>query len=164
MQLVDYNPEWQKMFEQEKKLIESVLYSEELIDIQHIVSTAITTIKSKPIVDIAVLVTPDEYTQSYVRPLTQIGYTFYPESSSSERLFFRKGDPVQFHLSLTQEGKTPYYERQILFRDYLNAHPDLAKEYETLKLELLKTDPDAKQVYTDGKFSFISKILTLTKK
>ncbi len=159
MELVEHNPAWANEFEEEKKLIESVLEEEEILGIEHIGSTAIPGIKAKSIVDIAVLVMPDEFIQGYVRPLSKIGYEFFPNSSSTERLFFRKGNPVHFHLSVTEEGKTPYWERQIQFRDYLISHPDRAKEYENLKIELLKSDPEAGQKYTDGKSEFINKIL-----
>ncbi len=161
MELVDHNPNWEKEFEEEASAIESVFDNDELLGIEHIGSTAITGIKAKPIIDIAVMVTPDEFIQGYVRPLNKIGYEFFPESSSVERLFFRKGNPVRFHLSLTQEGKTPYWDRQILFRDYLNANPSYAKEYQELKDSLLKTFPDAGQKYTDGKSEFVAKILKL---
>jgi GrpB-like predicted nucleotidyltransferase (UPF0157 family) len=164
MKLEDNNPIWEKEFNKEVELIKSVLEPDEIIDIQHIGSTAIKNIKAKPILDIAVLVSPDEYIQSYVRPLNKIGYTYYPESSSSERLFFRKGEPAQFHLSLTQEGVTPFWDRQILFRDYLNTHPEAAKEYEALKEQLIKSDPSAGQEYTDGKTLFVLKILEQAKK
>jgi GrpB-like predicted nucleotidyltransferase (UPF0157 family) len=163
MQLEDYNPRWISDFRSEARLIESVFDNDEFIDIQHIGSTAIPGMKSKPIIDIAVLVTPDEFIQGYVRPLNKIGYELSTQSSSIERLFFRKGEPVAFHLSLTQEGKTPFWERQIQFRDYLIGHPDYAKEYELLKRELSNKFPDFGQGYTDGKSDFISKVLNKAK-
>lgn len=159
MELVIHNPAWSEVFAKEVILIESVFDADELLDIQHVGSTSIASIKAKPIIDIAVLVTPDEFIQGYVRPLSKIGYEFFPESSSTERLFFRKGTPVQFHLSLTQEGLTPYFDRQIIFRDYLNDHVEAAKEYEKLKESLLAEFPDAGQKYADSKTEFIMKIL-----
>lgn len=163
MELENYNPVWSEQFGKEAALIRTILEPEEIIDIQHIGSTAINGIKAKPIIDIAVLVSPDEYIQSYVRPLSKIGYVFYPQSSSVERLFFRKGVPVQFHLSITQSNITSYWNRQITFRDYLCAHPEAVQEYQSLKEELLKIDPSAGQKYTDGKSSFIAKILRIVK-
>ncbi len=161
MKLENYNKKWAEMFDVETRLIETVLEPEEIVDIQLIGSTAIKSIKSKPIVDIAVLVSPDEYIQSYVRPLAKIGYVFDPESSSTERLFFRKGDPVRFHLSITQEGYTPFWDRQIIFRDYLNNNPDMAIEYEALKITSTQQDSLMGQKYTDAKSEFVNKVLRL---
>jgi GrpB-like predicted nucleotidyltransferase (UPF0157 family) len=64
---------------------------------------------------------------------------------------------------LSQEGKTPYWERQLLFRDYLINHPNLAKEYEQLKEKLLLLYPEARQQYSDGKSEFVNKVLRLAK-
>lgn len=160
MQLVEHDPKWNKEYEIEANLIRSVL-EDEIIDIQHIGSTAINVIKAKPIIDIAILLAKEEYLQVYTRDLNKIGYVYYPESSSVERLFYRKGNPVKFHLSLTQEGKTSYWQRQIIFRDYLNAHPEIALEYEKLKEDLLIKDPTAGKIYSEGKTEFVRHVLEL---
>jgi len=162
MDVEKYNPEWHKEFEHESKSIREYLGSI-VIDIQHSGSIAIKGIASKPIVDIAVLVSNIENADAIESTLSNLGYTYFPKSSSVERMFFRKGNPVKCHLSLTEQGKTPYWERQILFRDYLNAHPEKAKEYENLKRELILKDPQAGQVYTDGKSEFVEEILKLAK-
>ncbi len=162
MKFEQYNPEWENIFKEEAELIRSVL-DEDVIDIEHIGSTAIRSILSKPIIDIAALVSKEEYLQVYTPSLSKIGYTYHPESSSVERLFFRKGDPVKFHLSLSQEGKTTYWERQLVFRDYLNSHLELVKEYQILKLELQEKDPSFGPVYSEGKTEFVRKVLGLAK-
>ena len=46
---------------------------------------------------------------------------------------------------------------ELYFRDYLNDHPDVAKEYETLKLRLWKQLEHNRDAYTDAKTDFISK-------
>jgi len=162
MLLVEHDSKWNKEFEAEAALIRSVL-EDEIVDIQHIGSTAINNIKAKPIVDIAVLLSREEYLQAYTRDLAKMGYVYYPESSSVERLFYRKGDPVKFHLSLTQEGKTDYWRRQLVFRDYLNSHPDKAVEYQKLKEDLLIKDPTAGKIYSEGKSNFVRDVLELAK-
>ena len=43
------------------------------------------------------------------------------------------------------------------FRDYLNEHPDVAKEYESLKLRLWKQYEHNRDAYTKTKTDFISK-------
>ena len=44
---------------------------------------------------------------------------------------------------------------ELYFRDYLNEHPDVAKEYEALKLNLWKKYEHNRDAYTDAKTDFI---------
>lgn len=45
------------------------------------------------------------------------------------------------------------------FRDYMNAFPDKAVEYEALKIELLYSCNNIQTIYTDGKKAYMEKIL-----
>lgn len=160
--LEKHNPSWVKLYNQEAEKIKSIL-GNDVIDIQHIGSTAIKGITAKPIIDIAVLMPIIKNKKGMANILAQAGYAYFPSDSSVERMFFRKGDPVQFHLSLTEKGVTDYWQRQIAFRDYLNTHPQKAKEYESLKKELIKEDPSAGEIYSKGKDYFVKEVIKLSK-
>lgn len=82
-------------FEHEELLIRTVLEPEEIVEIQLVSETENS-------LDIVVMVTPDEYIQSYVRPIRKIGYEFYPENSSIIKLQFQKGESFKYNLSLSQ--------------------------------------------------------------
>ncbi len=82
-------------FEHEELLIRTVLEPEEIVEIQLLEETENS-------LDIVVMVTPDEYIQSYVRPFRKIGYEFYPENSSIIKLHFQKGETFKYNLSLSQ--------------------------------------------------------------
>mgnify|MGYP003405296943 CR=1 FL=1 len=84
-----------KKFESESIAIHSVLEPEEIIEIQLIAETENS-------LELVVLVTPDEYIQSYVRPLMKIGYQFLPEKSSIIKLHFQKGESISYNLYLSQ--------------------------------------------------------------
>ncbi|NLZ43636.1 MAG: GrpB family protein [Clostridia bacterium] len=56
------------------------------------------------------------------------------------------------------------WKEQILFRDYLNQNPDLAREYERLKLKLMNEFPGNRFQYTQHKASFIKSVLEKAKK
>ncbi len=150
--------QWTIKFINECETIRKTL-GDAALDIQHIGSTAIPGIAAKPIIDIAVAIPSIEHASVLIEPLEKIGYTYFPESSSQERLFFRKGEPVEFHLSLAQKDRFGYWKRQILFRDYLCKHPDAAREYESLKLKLVAEDPTGGNKYLSGKSEFVEKIL-----
>ena len=47
---------------------------------------------------------------------------------------------------------------ELYFRDYLNEHPQIAKEYEALKLELWKRYEHDRDAYTYAKTAFIRKL------
>lgn len=161
MQILEpWSPFWAEEFRKESTLLHETL-KDSLLDIEHIGSTSLTNIAAKPIIDIAVAIESLEDAQQFIEPLSRIAYEYFPESSSQERFFFRKGDPVKFHLSLAQKDKFSYWKRQILFRDYLRTHPDMAREYEALKFELLAQDPTGSTSYLAGKTAFVEKILKL---
>jgi len=157
MDLEPYNPEWKELFEKEKGLLKNII-GDEALDIQHIGSTAVSGIQSKPIIDIAVLLRSFPTAESFFDQLESLGYEYSKERSSSERYFFTKGDPVEYHLSLVNP-ETSLLQRQVEFRDYLIKHLETAKEYEDLKKDLINKYPSGKDEYSYGKSEFISKVL-----
>ena len=58
-----------------------------------------------------------------------------------------------YHIHLRYAGDND----ELYFRDYLNEHPDVAKEYEALKLRLWKQYELNRDAYTDAKTAFIPK-------
>ena len=56
-----------------------------------------------------------------------------------------------------------WWQTHIFFRDYLNEHPEVAKRYEALKIELAEAFPTDERSYTDGKKIFVEKILLFYK-
>lgn len=53
---------------------------------------------------------------------------------------------------------------EIRFRYYLIKNKEIAKEYETLKLELAEKYPNDREAYTDSKTEWIEKMNNLTRK
>jgi GrpB-like predicted nucleotidyltransferase (UPF0157 family) len=51
------------------------------------------------------------------------------------------------------------WDDHLLFRDYLRAHPELAREYETIKRELAVQFINDKENYTDAKGPFVRSIV-----
>lgn len=64
-----------------------------------------------------------------------------------------------FHIHLRVAGDID----ELYFRDYLNAHPEVAKEYERLKLSLWKEYEHDRDGYTAAKSAFVSKYTELAK-
>ena len=162
MKLSPYSQEWKILYEKEAEKIKSII-GDFIIDIQHIGSTAIPDMIAKPIIDIAVMIPSLDKAKDLIKPLASLGYNYDEPASSSERYFFRKGEPARYHLSLTAPNVS-FWRRQMLFRDYLISHLSIAKEYEELKLKLFEKDPTGRGEYLSGKTLFVQKILKLAEK
>lgn len=158
--LISYQSSWKDRFEAEKIKLKEI-FSNKAIAIEHIGSTSITGLSAKPIIDIAVLIEKREDGDSFVELVKELGYQYDKLNSSGERHFFRKGNPTEFHLSIAYQDKGSFWERQILFRNYLRNHPDFRDEYQKLKVGLLQDDPSGKGNYLNGKSEFVSKVLGL---
>ncbi len=125
--------------------------------ISHIGSTAVEGICAKPIIDI-LLEVADRVSFDKITPLIEsVGYRLM--SASGSRMSFNKGYTPEgfadrvFHLHLRREGDND----EILFRDYLNAHPNIAHEYGSLKIELQKRFKHDRDGYTNAKTDFITR-------
>src|SRR3989338_6961565 len=105
MKLSSYSQEWKTLYDNEEEKIKGII-GDFIVDIQHMGSTAIPGIAAKPIIDIAVLLSSLEKVEDLIKPLAKIGYNYDKPASSSERYFFRKGEPVQYHVSLTAPNVT----------------------------------------------------------
>jgi GrpB-like predicted nucleotidyltransferase (UPF0157 family) len=166
--LQKYSEDWPEKFKIESEKIRSLL-GETIRDIQHIGSTAIPGMMAKPIIDVGVLVDSIEDIPFFVEKLKLFEYMYKPDMSSVERIFLRKGNPIEYHLSIACPRHT-FWERQVLFRDYLIKHPKFVEEYNRLKLKNIEVTPkedfddlSRSSIYNQGKNDFVAKILELAK-
>ena len=131
--------------------------------INHIGSTAVKVIWAKPIVDILVEVDDSVNLAEVSAVLQDNGWI--KMSETERRMSFNKGYTENgfaekvFHLHLRYVGDN----NEIYFRDYLIAYPEIAKEYEALKLGLWKKFEHDRDGYTDAKSEFVKKCTTLAK-
>lgn len=164
IELANHNPKWSSKAKTEIAHIKSTLGNDFIIDIQHIGSTAIPNIKSKPIIDIMIGVTSfDNMEKKLIKPLEAIGYLFWKNNPDKERLFFVKGLPPlgkkrTHHIHITKHNSATW-DQHIFFRNYLTKHPSTAKAYETLKITLASKYQQDRESYTQKKESFIKQVL-----
>jgi len=163
VKLVKHNIKWQDSFNQEAKKIREIL-GKDLLDIEHIGSTAIKNILAKPIIDIGLVVSSFKKSKIYIQKLEKIGYNFKKDDHHSERMFFTKGPENKrtHYLHLGEQG-SGYIEDMILFRDYLCRYKNIAKEYSRLKERLAKKYFDKREIYTAKKEEFVSEIVKKAK-
>lgn len=131
--------------------------------INHIGSTAIPGIMAKPIIDILVEVQEGIDYGIVKDTLESEGYICM--SYSDSRISFNKGytpsgyaDKV-FYIHVHRQDDRD----EIMFRDYLLSHPEIAKEYEDLKISLLPRFRHDRDSYTEAKTEFVRKVIQLAK-
>ncbi len=160
VELLPHNPQWKDTANETIVLLKSLL-QDIAIDIQHVGSTAIQNISAKPIIDIAVGVDALDSIKPYIGLLEENGIMFRKEDVK-EQLLFVIGDfekEFRTHHIHVVEWNSIAWNNYINFRDYLNAFPEYAKEYDDLKKKLASEFADNRGNYTTGKHEFIDKIL-----
>ena len=154
--LVAHDDRWTDSFNEIEKTLTELLADQPVIRISHIGSTAIQKIWAKNIVDVMVEIPQSVDMKDMAQILEQKGFIFM--SSEAKRISLNKGytengfaDKV-YHIHLRYAGDND----ELYFRDYLNEHSDVAKEYEALKLRLWKLYEHNRDAYTEAKTDFIS--------
>ncbi len=160
--VVEYNPLWPQLFEEEKARI-LFLIEPWVKQIEHIGSTAVLGLGAKPIIDIMVGLHSLDDARHCIPLLETIGYEYVPqhEALMPERRYFHKGSKRfsrTHHLHMV-ETASEFWERHLLFRDYLRAHKDTAREYYELKKELATRFRSNREAYTDAKTNFIQEVI-----
>jgi GrpB-like predicted nucleotidyltransferase (UPF0157 family) len=161
--LVKYRVEWADWYQEESCSLLNQLPEGLVKRIAHVGSTAIPGIWAKNIVDILLEVGIKEDLVVLVEILKAKGWrVMYQES---DQCSLNKGytddgfaDRV-FHLHLRLVGD----HDELYFRDYLLDHPEIAKDYEQLKLGLWKQFEHDRKSYTDAKTDFIQRYTQLAK-
>ncbi|PAY06060.1 hypothetical protein CK489_24340 [Bradyrhizobium sp. UFLA03-84] len=154
----DYDPNWPTLFAQECGRIKQTLGAFALA-IEHIGSTAVPGLPSKPIIDLLVgIPNLEQARRQCITPLEALGYIYVPEYASwlPRELFFRKGPPGPWtHHVHMMEPSHPRWETLVVFRDYLRAHPEAARAYADIKCELAASSNDNIGAYRNGKTAFV---------
>jgi GrpB-like predicted nucleotidyltransferase (UPF0157 family) len=154
IQLTEHKECWKDWYLEEWVCLSSFLSN--TIKIHHIGSTAIKGIWAKPIVDILVEAPIKEH-KTIKNLLMQNCYVCMAQDET--RIDFNKGYTQDgfaervFHLHLRKFGD----HDELYFRDYLNEHSEIAKNYERLKLSLWKPFEHDRDGYTERKTDFVRK-------
>ncbi len=159
--IVDYDHRWPARYEEERaKILKAI--GDKLVLIEHIGSTAVLGLAAKPIIDIMAAVRRLADAEACIGPLQRIGYQYVPEYELElpERRYFHKGSPESrmHHLHIV-EITSDFWRRHLLFRDYLRAHLEVAREYEGLKRRLAERHRFDRQAYTEAKTEFVQAVV-----
>lgn len=150
--LTEHQAFWKDWYQEEKERL--LFFLPQNVKFHHIGSTAINGIHAKPTVDILAEADLSDF-DAIKKVLLQNGYSCMAQTGT--RIDFCKGYTSKgfaekvFHLHLRKHGDND----ELYFRDYLNEHPETAKEYEKLKLSLWKKYEHDRDGYTEAKAAFV---------
>ena len=156
IKIAEYNPQWPTHYEEDKAEILRVI-GDKVQAIEHVGSTAVPGLGAKPIIDVMVAIRHLSEAPECIEPLRSIGYEYVPEYEEfiPERRYFHGGPPEHHkHLHMVEQTSW-FWKRHLLFRDYLRAHPEAARQYQKLKEELAAKYGADMEGYSDAKTSFI---------
>jgi putative glutamine amidotransferase len=159
VEIVEPDPTWPARFEREAAAIAAVLPPDLVVRIDHVGSTAVPGLPSKPTVDVQVSVRSMEPVAAYAEPLVAAGYRHVLDPwSDDHELFSRDRDgerAVNIHLC---EAGSAWERKHLAFRDWLRTHPEDAAAYTELKRRLAVAHGLDRASYTEGKSDFIERL------
>ncbi len=166
VELVEHTDEWKDLFKQEKALLENLI-GEHVISIEHIGSTAIGGIAAKPLLDLMIGVRSLNDVENFDRrKLKEAGIYHLGRVEIEGKLVYAKFSDLKeltkTHVYHVVEHEGDWWHRHTAFRDYLMEHPEIAKDYETLKKALVQLHPENEAAYAEGKKQFIDDVLRLS--
>lgn len=158
-----YSANWPKLAEAEINTIKAVSNQLPYVSIEHLGSTAVQGLASKPIIDIFIAIKSIEEAHQWINPLETLAYVFWDKNPDRSHLRFFKGMPPfgekrTHHVHIVESGNSTI-EHRILFKDILRRDQKIRFEYEALKFKLSKTYLTDRELYTDKKGEFITKVL-----
>jgi GrpB-like predicted nucleotidyltransferase (UPF0157 family) len=157
--LVPYDELWPRRFEEERVLLESVLAPWLAGPIEHIGSTSVPGLKTKPIIDIMAGVHDLPSSTNARTALVSVGYVYFPYRPEVMHWFCKPWPSRRtHHLHLVPVGSKLWSDR-IIFRDHLRGSGRARKDYAELKITLAERHRLDREAYTDAKSGFVRSVL-----
>lgn len=167
-----YDDKWPGMFRDEKAHLLACLPPDLIRRVEHFGSTAVPGLAAKPIVDMLIEVKDLRPTRILIAPaLESQGYDYFWRPTFGDDgppfyAWFIKRDPHSgvrtHHIHMVERDFVGHWDR-LYFRDYLIEHPDIARQYECLKIQLAQRAKRDRVAYTEGKTEFIVAVTTRAK-
>jgi GrpB-like predicted nucleotidyltransferase (UPF0157 family) len=156
IQVVDYDPNWNKTFEIEKALLTKAI-ANNAVKIEHIGSTSVIGLAAKPVIDILIEVVNLNQLDLSNDKIEALGYIIKGENGISGRRYFQKGGNQRSHHVHVYQTNDLHLHRHRAFKAYLIAHSSIAFQYGSLKKEAVSISDNNINVYMALKNNFIQK-------
>lgn len=157
VEVTDYNQDWPEMYRKEADILRNI-FSDCMVDIQHIGSTSVHGMKAKPVIDILIVLDNIENASSKDSAMIAAGYEPKGEYGIPGRRFYQKGGDERTHHVHAFGAGNPEIERHIVFRDYLRSNREDAAMYGNLKESLARKYPHDIDSYIEKKDQTVKEI------
>lgn len=162
VRIVAYSHNWMRIYSAEVEAIRAAITPARAF-IDHVGSTAIAGLDSKPVIDLLVELIDWEEADAVVATLANLGYCQESIHNESPRRFLQKslnknGAAEAINLHLTPRNSA-WGSNMLLFRDELIGDGRLASRYTALKRQLATDHPNDLDAYTAGKSDFVQHVL-----
>lgn len=157
MVLQKYSPRWINDFTAIKNEIDKALNGLEYT-IEHVGSTSVPNLDSKPIIDIDIIYFEDQSFEKIKHGLEKTGYFHNGNQGIEDRDVFKRNgrstnlvlDTVKHHLYVCPVGSKAL-ERHILSRDFLRKNDWARLKYQEMKYELAEKAGQDRKIYANLK-------------
>lgn len=160
VELKPYDQLWASAVAAEAERLAAAL-GEGLLAVHHVGSTAIPGILAKPTLDMVPVVRSLDAFDAARADMDALGYRWWGEYGLAGRRFCTLDDPAsgkrRIHLHCYEAGAVSI-RRHLAFRDYLVAHPELARQYEALKQRCLEQHQASSHDYSTCKSDWIRRV------
>ncbi len=157
IQIVDYDPEWPRMFEAQAAKIRAAL-GERALMIEHVGSTSVPGLAAKPRIDILLVVADPSDEDCYVPALEAAGYTLRIREPEwyQHRMFNSPEIDLNLHVLPPVCDEV---ERMLGFRNHLRRNDADRALYERTKRNLAARQWHFLQDYADAKTAVVEEII-----
>ncbi len=165
--LKPHNPNYRVWYQKEEKRLLKLIGSDHILRINHIGSTAVHGLIAKPTIDILIEVKDEAMIYRVKNMIESDEYICLDQKDvyNNPAIFCMKGYTEEgfaekvYHIHI----KIINNHKELYFRDYLQAYPEVANLYGELKIELMKKYKHHRDNYTDHKTEFISQYTEIAK-
>lgn len=160
IQIVPYDPAWPGKFQvQQVKILAGTQGMN--LQIEHIGSTSVPGLGAKPVIDILLGLPDFAMADALVSCMQELGYAYidrFEDVMPYRRLFVQgAGESRRVNIHSVEIG-SEFWQRHLMFRDYLRSHDETRDAYHQLKRELAKQDWEEVSEYAAAKTRFIREI------
>jgi GrpB-like predicted nucleotidyltransferase (UPF0157 family) len=157
VELVEYDPEWPRLYEIEAARVRAALGDRVLI-LEHCGSTSVPGLAAKPIIDMLLILENTADEAAYVPDMEAAGFVLHIRESDwhEHRLFRGPGARINLHVF---SRDCVEIERMLSFRDRLRTIPEEREFYLRTKRELAAQTWKYVQHYADAKTEVVEGII-----
>ena len=164
VELVAYDDSWPDLYDRERfriALAFGVVPKSGLI--QHIGSTAVPGLVSKPVIDLMIGSGAWPPPDALARGVCALGYENLGDAGVPKRIYLRLRGPLKFNVHIVRRGGT-HWTNNIALRDYLRENAAARETYAAAKVAALNIGRGRLLAYSEAKSSVIGELIAAARR